>query len=335
MKPPVWVLGRVPNGYWHIRSNRVKYMNWLGRKLRFRKPTDWYGLTRASFHKNHGGGMLATMFRDSPIAALRDYKPNYDWKPWLLSSTPQAYWRDIKNRRAYMKWLEEQLGFTSVEGWYGVTQKQFRENGGNGLLAIYFKNSPLGALKEFKPRVKWREWEFPATPQGFWKKPDNRKRYMKWLGKQLGYRKPEDWYQVTRRDFHENCGGAFLRTCKERSPLSALQEYMPNYDWKEWRFYRVPNGFWKKPENRKRYMKWLGQKLGFRKPKDWYKLTREDVRATGGGALLSAYYNNSLVAMLRDCYPSVNWDAEVLYGRRTPTPAKKKKRTNGKRRLAA
>lgn len=330
MDRPVWVRGRVPNGYWSTRANRAKYMAWLGRRLRYRKPDDWYGLTRQAFLKNCGGGLLATVYNHSPYQAIRDYLPAYDWMPWLFPSTPQAYWKDPRNRRRYMTWLGGQLGFKRTSDWYGLTQQHFRDHGGNGLLAMYYANSPCRALKEFKPRVNWCEWLLPATSQGYWRKKENRLLYMAWLGKQLGYRKPEDWYQVTRRDFYDHGGGAMLNACRDGSPRSALAEYLPDYDWQAWLFYRVPNGFWRRRANRKRYIRWLGQELGYRRKTDWYELTRDDVRSTGGGTLLSHYYRGSMVRMLKDLLPEYKWDAQALYAYR------QEMRLNGQsKRLAA
>lgn len=317
MKQPVWVRGRSPNGYWSTRTNRVKYMKWLGKRLGYRTLEDWYGLTRRSFLENHGGGLLATVYNHSPLKALQDLAPRYDWKPWLLASTPQAYWRSPANRRRYMAWLGKQVGFSRTSDWYGLTQAHFRQHGGNGLLALYYRNSPIHAVREFKPNHDWEEWRFAATSQGFWKRRAHRRAYMAWLGKKLRYKSPQDWYAVTRRDFYDHGGGALLHTIPGRSPLAALREFMPDYDWQEWRFARVPNGFWRRRRNRYRFIDELGKELGFRKPADWRHLTREAVRGAGGAALLSMRYNNSLVNLLRDRFPDQNWTPQRFYGRET------------------
>ena len=98
-----WLLRRkVPNGYWMRRCHRVAYMEWLGHKLDFHAPEEWYALKRRHFLHNRGGGLLAGVYRDSPLEALRDFMPDRDWHPWLLNCTPQRFWTDRVNRRAYM-----------------------------------------------------------------------------------------------------------------------------------------------------------------------------------------------------------------------------------------
>lgn len=309
-----WTTGRVPNGFWDVRANRRKYLLWLGKRLKFTKKTDWYNLTRECFLKNHGGGLLATRYNHSPIVAMRDFDPKYDWKPWLFKSSPQRFWRDQANRNQYFDWLGKQLRFKTDEDWYSLTQQDFIDYYGHGLLTNYYKGSAIAALKDYKPHIEFEEWLFYTVPQGFWRHKENRVRYMAWLGKRLGYKKPEDWYHITRKEFNENYGGRLLQIRKSVSPLWLLREYLPKYDWQEWLFVRVPNGFWKTRSNREKYITWLGKKLGFRKQADWYKLTTEDIRDSGGGTLLSIYYNNSLFALLQDTLPKYKkWDREKLY----------------------
>lgn len=310
----------MPNGYWSTRPNRLKYLHWLGQRLGFRRTEDWYRLTRRSFLDNYGGGLLATVYNHSPLAALRDLSPGYDWKPWLLQSTPQGYWKKRNNRVQYMRWLGKQLGFSRDRDWYQLSQQHFHDHGGAGLLGVHYRNSPIDAVRDFKPDGEWLPWLFVAAPQGFWKKKANRVAYVKWLGKQLGFTTTQDWYALQRHHFYDNAGGALLHTIPGRSPLAALREAFPKVAWQEWRFARVPNGFWKKRANRHRFIDALGKQLGFRKPADWYRLTRQDVRHAGGGALLMMRYHNSILALLRDRFPEVAWDAHRLYGRAEPTP---------------
>jgi len=268
-------------------------MVWLRKQLGYRKATDWYKLNRQHFLDNAGGGLLATSYNHSPITALRDYAPQTEWIPWLMTKVPQRFWKDPANRRAYMTWLGKKLKFRKKEDWYKLTKHHFHRHGGDGLLANYYQNSPLMAVSEFKPKVIWTEWLFAEAPQRFWHKKANRARYMAWLGKRLKYRTADDWCWVKRSDFIKNSGSALLQS--GWSPLELLRETYPNETWHEWHFYRVPNGFWKKRDNRLAYLRWLGKTYcGFYKAEDWLELTREDVRDTGGGSLLTHHYSNSM-----------------------------------------
>lgn len=56
---PLWLDGRVPQGYWTLAAHRRGYMIWLGRQLGFKQFEDWYRLQVADFKRHRGGGLLA------------------------------------------------------------------------------------------------------------------------------------------------------------------------------------------------------------------------------------------------------------------------------------
>ena len=51
------------------------------------------------------------------------------------------------------------------------------------------RKGDLGAVEESESPI----WISGSVPRGFWRNPGNRLAYMNWLGKRLGYEKPEDW----------------------------------------------------------------------------------------------------------------------------------------------
>ena len=71
----------------------------------------------------------------------------------------------------------------------------------------------------------------------------------------------------------------------------------PNHTWLEWKFARVPVGFWKKKSNRERYLGWLAKELKIRKAEDWKRVRRADLKNNFGGGLLAMY--RSVETLLR------------------------------------
>ena len=120
-----------------------------------------------------------------------------------------------------------------------MSGKDFETHKGGSLLLMY-NSSPAAAVMAYLPDYPWKEWLFSGVPHGFWDKPNNRRRYMAWLGEQVGIKKPEDWYAVTRAQFFAHAGFQFIKLYNG-SPIAALQDYLPKYPWKEWLFYRVPS----------------------------------------------------------------------------------------------
>lgn len=231
---------------------------------------------------------------------------------WLKGRVPGGYWDRVKNRRAYMKWLGKQLGYRTTEDWYNISKQDFHRNFGGGLLANYYRDSPQEAVLDYMPDHPWKCWLFRSTPQGFWQEKQNRITYMDWLGEKLGLKTLDDWYIVSRSHFHSNRGGGMLANYYGDSVFRALKEYAPTKKWLPWQFPTVPQGFWQDPENRRAYMKWLGQKCGFSKPTDWYRLQRQHFNDNRGDALFATYYKGSVYNALKDFRPNYNWSRDRL-----------------------
>jgi hypothetical protein len=310
--PRLWLYGPVPAGFWRARDNRQLYMEWLGEQLGVRRLEDWYQLSLKTVRKWRGGGLL-DYCGASPFALLKDYRPDYEWQEWRLRNVPLGFWQHRANRRRYLDWLGQQLGFAQPEDWYQLSKQHLEERHGRQLLAL-FRGSPCAIVKDALPQYRWLEWRFRQVRQGFWDVPANRQRYMRWLGKQLGFRRVEDWYQVTQRHFEHWEGGGLLAHFAS-SPSAVVKDYRPTYPWLEWRFVHVPVGFWGEAANRRRYMDWLGQHLGFRHTEDWYRLTFADLFDHSGARLLTIF-GDSPSAVLRDYRPDYDWK-EWLFRRPT------------------
>lgn len=296
----IWLDGRVPNGYWDRPAHRRLYLRWLGQRLGFRSRQDWYRITTDDFKRNAGGGLLHH-WHDSAIYAVEESYRDYDWKEWLFNITPRHFWQDPKNHRQYMQWLGETLGIREPSDWYRVTNQDFRDHGGGAFL-IHYDSTVSAAIKSYLPQYDWKEWMFDKTPKGFWQERKNRRRYITWLGEQLGFQTMEDWYRVTTDDFQAHYGNQLLKLYGG-SPVAVLQDCFPRHAWQEWKFARVPVGFWGDLNNCKRYILWLGDKLQVRSPQDWHRVRRREWLENCGGGLLAMY--RSPWEVLRKCVPGL------------------------------
>jgi hypothetical protein len=197
---PVWVPGPVPFRYWQEPAHRRDYLLWLGGKLRFRYMEDWYKLTHEDIKHNSGAGLAVTYWRASAIEGVQECFPEYDWQEWRFARAPQGFWKVCENRHRYMRWLRQRLGCRQPEDWYAVRQEDFVANFGRECIKHYRMSPALAAMDLF-PGYAWQEWKFQKTPSGFWHRPENRKRYVQWLGERLGFRRPADWRQVRWQQF--------------------------------------------------------------------------------------------------------------------------------------
>jgi hypothetical protein len=281
-----WRFSQVSARFWAVGAHRQRYLDWLGRQLGFRRIEDWYQISERDFTQWYGWGLLAH-FGGSPIAILKDYRADYQWLEWHFRHVPLSFWHKRANRRRYLLWLGQQLGFQDREDWYQLSKQHLLERHGSRLLA-QFGSSPCAIVQDAWPQYRWLEWRFRQVRQGFWDDPANRHRYMGWLGKQLGFRRLEDWYQLSKQPMTEYYGGGLLAQFSD-SPSAVLKDYRSDYEWKEWLFSRPPQGFWTQSDNRRRYLDWLGQQLGFQRPEDWSRLRYVEVTTHRGYGLLKHF----------------------------------------------
>ena len=92
------------------------------------------------------------------------------------------------------------------------------------------------------PEYEWKPWLFAHVPRNFWSKESNRREFMDWLGKQLGYEKKEDWYRVSIKDIVDN-GGYGVLGYYGNSPSTLVTNVYNEHTWHMWRFHTAPKGF--------------------------------------------------------------------------------------------
>jgi len=276
----------------------------------------WYSLSNSDLLKNGGRGLLV-QFGDSCSKILSAVYPDAVWLLWMFPKTPNKFWEDIANQLAYMAWLSKRIGREEgrPENWYSVSQADFTDNFGAGLLLRY-RNSPQQLLMALYPDAKWRPWKFARTPGSYWTSMENQKNYMAWLGEELGLHdsNPERWYALTKEDLLRNDGGSLLSRYDD-SYYKLISTLYPEIDWLPWMFVRAPNGFWEDRLNRARYLRWLGDRVKIKRMEDWYDVTRKDYEDNFGSALLTMY-NNSPSRALAATF--VDYDFEPWRFAKTP-----------------
>ena len=249
--------------------------------------------------------MFGVYWNSSFIRAVNDCYPEYDWLEWKFVQVHRGFWDSVANCRRYLDWLGRELKFRDLDDWYAVSFEEFRTHRGAVMLANFGWSISATIVACF-PEHEWCEWKFVHVPRGFWDSQKNRRRYLKWLGRELGYRTLDDWYSVTYKDFRRNHGNRVVR--RYGSSVSAtVTACIPRREWHEWLFHRTPPGFWSNPANRRRYVDWLGKRIGVREPKDWLKVSTTDFRKNNGARLLA--YVRSHRKLLKECFPELDWNS--------------------------
>jgi hypothetical protein len=99
---------------------------------------------------------------------LQSLYPDYDWIQWKFVHVPIGYWNDIQNRRKFFDFLGKKLNIVAMDDWYSVKQSDITQEGGHGMLYLYYNNSVCDALKNVYPDYDWLGWLFEKAPHGFW-----------------------------------------------------------------------------------------------------------------------------------------------------------------------
>jgi hypothetical protein len=231
-----WLFGTTRKGFWRSHENQLEYIQWLGQRLGFHKPEDWYRVTQDHFLSNAGASLLKRYGLSAFKAVMALIPPpKGGWIEWQFTRVPQRYWWKKKNRMRYLKWLESKLGFKQPDHWYAASQELFERHNGGALLMSYYSGSPAVAAKELYPSVDWKPWLFAKVPPNFWAKKQNRVAYMRWLGKKLSFKTPEDWYAITRKAFIDHHGAGLMQNYYGGSPVATVVDCVPG-DWDEEKF---------------------------------------------------------------------------------------------------
>ena len=148
---------------------------------------------------------------------------------WLPGPVPKFFWQDQAHCRDYLLWLADRLGFRGMADFYRL---EFSVTGvrnhGCGLVK-YWGTVALAAVQDCFPEYDWKPWLFPTVPHGFWDSSANRQSYLIWLGEELGFHRPEAWYQIEVKDLVVHHGATLL--CRYASFFDLMREFLPELDW--------------------------------------------------------------------------------------------------------
>ena len=228
-----WKRSKVTQNFWNNTENVRHYAYWLGKTLGYENMVHWYQITRTIINNNYGIGCLKKY--NSTLMFLKDIFPEYEWLPWLFESTPQQYWND-ETQIKFAIWLGKTLCYKNMDDWYQITQKIIQDNKGGGLLCNKYNGSPLMFLKGVFPDYEWLPWKFGMTSLGYWNEKGNHRIYANWLGKTLGYKNMDDWYQINQKIIHDYYGAGLLGTKYNDSPKLFVMTIYREHTWDSSKF---------------------------------------------------------------------------------------------------
>jgi hypothetical protein len=121
------------------------------------------------------------------------------------------------------------------------------------------------------------------------------------IGSELGVFKMDDWYSISVTTVKEQ-GASFITTHYNSSLYEALKKLFPEHDWKDEKFAKLPQSYWKNENNQRKILEKIGRELGVRKLDDWYKISFQQFHKKKS-AFVNLYYKGSLIEALQQLYP--------------------------------
>lgn len=319
-----WLFKSGPGqGHWKIKENRKVYFDWLAKKIGITNPEDWYNVTKQTIIDNHGSGIISNHYNNSLLAALEDLYPQFKWLPWLFrGGAHRAYFQTKANRKLFFIWLAEKMEISSQEEWGRVTKDIVAKYGGASMLREHYNDSVFDALQSLFISETWMPWLVGALKRrDYWRVKGNRKKFLEWLARQLGFSQPEDWFNVTHEQIVSR-GGYKLLERFDQDMSKILTDAFPRHAslWAQLsRFHPTLQGTASSVvEALKKFLDNLGHTLGVRGLDDWYRVSKLDIRQKSDDDYAYLRRHGGLVASLAKCYPHFQWDAKkFLYSSST------------------
>lgn len=149
--------------------------------------------------------------------------------------------------------------------------KNIKNLNGSWLL-IKYNNSLQALLSAVFPDYEWLPWKFDQCPRNYWNNVENQRRFVDWVGNQLGVKEMSDWYKYTLQQFTSFGSSGLIYNHYNSSLYLLLSSIYPNYEWLPWRFVNTPRNFWGQKKNQKWFLDWAGKQLGVMDYIDWYNI---------------------------------------------------------------
>lgn len=175
-----WELSQVPRNYWNEITGKLATRWLILEKHKMTREKVKELLTYDFFEENGLGGMLATLYHDSPFEALNAAFPD-EYMPWELLSCPQDFWNEKTVIQAIRWLILVKLKWSRKEVCEKYSDKVLEKNDLGGMPYHLFGGTVYKGLALAFPDEEYMAWELSSCPQRFWKDDENIKASLMWV----------------------------------------------------------------------------------------------------------------------------------------------------------
>lgn len=144
-----WEFRCVSRNYWSKERAR-KATSWMINELDWGKEDIIDKISKNVFRTMGLGGMLWTVYGDSPYEAINDLYPG-QFKPWELQNMPVGYWNEKTAIEAIIYLCEEKLGYDSRGIRNNFSEKDLIDNGFEYIYNKFFEKDLYKVVKAMYP----------------------------------------------------------------------------------------------------------------------------------------------------------------------------------------
>lgn len=223
-------LSKIPYGYWKEPNNRNEFASLLGVYLGCRSPKDWLQVTKQDI-KDFGGNGILQIYDSSPSKFVKSVVPGCaELADWMFVSRPQRTWHSNDNARYWFEHVMSQKGWKHADELYEISQEDFKEYGGIGLLD-HCEYVIIKTLRFAYPEKTWDPLKFMRVPNGYWKTDEAVTLWVETLMNEKGWTCPDDLYQIRATHFRFRPHGWSVYLRCGNSIINVLRRVFPDFQW--------------------------------------------------------------------------------------------------------
>jgi hypothetical protein len=157
-----WLFISAPQGFWRDPTNQRLFLEWVltQEKLAITKH-NLSQLRSSALRKYKGAASAFKVYANFP-QAIRSLFPEFTFTPLDFQHKGRGYWKEHNNQQDFLWSLGKSLGFSRLEDWYAITERDFELHGGISLLS-YHSNSPTETVVHLLPEFSFDINKFART----------------------------------------------------------------------------------------------------------------------------------------------------------------------------
>eukprot|EP01114_Cavostelium_apophysatum_P017295 TRINITY_DN5106_c0_g1_i2.p1 TRINITY_DN5106_c0_g1~~TRINITY_DN5106_c0_g1_i2.p1 ORF type:complete len:690 (-),score=185.35 TRINITY_DN5106_c0_g1_i2:125-2194(-) len=302
-----WTVHRfkhLPHNYWESKDNQRTFIEEIAKRLDVKHWEEWYTIKVSDFVECGGAGIL-NHYGGSLLKALAAVYPSHPWRMDRVFSD---------------QFLASRSNFEPL-----VIKERYSSPSKSQTVEDLFPEGEVPQILQTRGITSESVLKLDASTLSlqlatFWRDPANQLALVEKIGKKLGVKNWEDWYNVTDEDFLK-CGGQPLLNEHASSLRKVLRSVYPQHIW-VWKgkresepTYRAdrthvlphPLNYYESRERQLEFFDELAKKLEIKSWEDWYRVTSPSITPFGGTAILAKFFGQSLSTAITKLYPNHDW----------------------------